>query len=239
MGRCHLLLKCPLWLKTCTNSQLFLDFRCLINCGVRLIPSVKLSIESICQGSQCSQITSYNWILYEEDQSDHLLWKRRNDLHLMASTPLNSSRIVLKEGSLVGGKKYRLTVFVRTANGLSGISAYDFSAALPPSGGKCTTDPASGTSLKTYFNLSCSDWTSYSTPLSYHFRYQLYNGITSVAYHGLNTSVASVLPSGDLSDNYTLTFTVTVTDRNGASAPDVNLYVQVGFTLISNQKGWI
>lgn len=170
-------------------------------------------------------------MLNQGDQSNPVVWKRRNNLHLMASTPLNSSRIVIKESSLIGGKNYRLAVLVTDTDGFAGISAYDFSTSLPPGGGTCTIEPSSGISLRTNFHLSCSGWTSYNVPLSYQFRYQLNNGLTSVIYHGLNTSVVSLLPSGDMSHNFTLNFTVTVTDSNGASTTYVNLSVQVGYNL--------
>ncbi|KAL9965160.1 hypothetical protein ACROYT_G028923 [Oculina patagonica] len=200
--------------------------RCLINCGPKLVPSVKLSIETICQGAQCSNITSYNWILYQGEQSNPIVWKRRNDLQLITSTPLNSSWIAIKESSLAGGKNYRLAVLVTNAHGFAGISAYDFATSLPPGGGTCTIKPKSGISLRTYFHLSCSGWTSYNFPLSYQFRYQLNNGLTNVVYHGLNTSVVSLLPSGDMTNNFTLNFVVTVTDSSGASTTYVNLSAQ-------------
>ena len=199
----------------------------MINCGPDIITSIKLSIESICQGSQCSTITSYSWILYQGDQSDPVTWKRKSDLRLMASTPLNSSRIVVKKNSFIGDEKYRLTVLVTNADGFAGMSAYDFSTSLPPEGGTCSIEPSSGISLKTYFNLSCSGWTTYNTPLSYQWRYQLSNGLNSVVYHGLNTSVVSLLPSGDVSNNFMLDFTVTVTDSYGASTQFLNLSTQV------------
>lgn len=208
----------------------------MINCGKKFIPSVKLSIETNCQGSQCANITSYKWTLYEDDPPDPnspITRQRRNNLQSIIRTPLDSRRIVIKESSIVGGKNYSLLVFARTADGISGISAYNFSSALPPLGGTCTIKPSSGITLKTYFNLSCTNWTNTPAPLSYQFRYQLYNGLTSMVYHSFNTSVTSLLPSGDSADNYTLNFTVTVTDRKGASAPVVNLSVQVGFNLVT------
>ncbi len=149
----------------------------------------------------------------------------------MTSTPLNSSWIVIKESSLIGGKNYRLAVLVTNAHGFAGISAYDFATSLPPGRGTCTIKPKSGISLRTYFHLSCSGWTSYNFPLSYQFRYQLNNGLTSVVYHGLNTSVVSLLPSGDMANNFTLNFNVTVTDSNGASTTYGNMSAQVGDNL--------
>ena len=205
----------------------FLVFRCVINCGPKLIPSVKLSIESICQGSQCSDLT-YNWILYQGDHSKPTAWKRI-DLQSITSTPLNSSRIVIKENSFIGGESYRLEVLVANADGIARKSAYNFSTSLPPRGGTCTIEPLSGISVETSFNLSCSGWTSDGTPLTYLFRYQLSNGLNSVVYHGLNTSVVSLLPSGDVSHNFTLDFTVIVTDTYNASAQFANLSAQVGF----------
>lgn len=211
------------------NGLLHFVFRCLINCGSKVIPSVKLSIESTCEGSQCLDISSYHWILYQGDKSNPIVWKQSNDLHLMTSTLPNSSRIVIKENSLNSGINYRLAVLVSNGDGFTGISVYDFSTSLPPTGGKCTIEPSSGIALITYFSLSCSGWASSNIPLSYQFQLQLYNGLTSLVYHGLNTSVESLLPStGDLSQNFTLKLNVTVTDGNGASATYANLSVQVG-----------
>lgn len=170
-------------------------------------------------------------MLYQGDKSNPIVWKQSNDLHLMTSTLPNSSRIVIKENSLNSGMNYRL-VLVSNADGFAGISVYDFSTSLPPTGGKCTIEPSLGIALRTYFSLSCSGWTSPNTPLSYQFQLQLYNGLTSVLYHGLNTSVQSLLPStGDLSQNFTWKLNATVTDSNGASATYANLSVQVGLTV--------
>ena len=213
----------------------YFSFRCLINCGPKVVPSVKLSIELTCQGSQCSNITSYHWILYQRDKSNPTVWKSFNDLHLMTSTPLNSSRIVIKENSLIRGVSYRLAVLVSNTDGFAGISAYDFLTSLPPVGGTCTVEPSSGIALRTYFTLSCSGWTSSNTPLSYQFQVQLSNGLNSVLYHGFNTSVEALSPSGDVSQNFTLKINVTVTDSNGGSAKYVNLSVQVGHSQRSNK----
>lgn len=207
-----------------------IDFRCLINCGVKVIPSVKLSTESVCEGSRCSNITSYNWALYEQGEAvsnDNRVWRKRSDLQLMASTPLNSSAIVIKEDSLVGGKNYRLAVFVGTVAGQSGISAYDISTASHPSGGECSIQPASGISLETNFTLSCRGWQSNSEHLTYRFQYEFHNSINNVIYYGMNNLVVSQLPSGVLSENYTLNVTATVSDKDGASAPVVKMPVQV------------
>ena len=46
-------------------------------------------------------------------------------------------------------------------------------------------------------------------------------------YYGQNNSVISWLPAGNKSDNNTLKFDVSVTDRYGVSAPPVHLVVQV------------
>ena len=207
-----------------------IDFRCLINCGIKVIPSVKLSTESVCEGPRCSNITSYNWALYEKGESvsnGSRVWQKRSDLQLMASTPLNSSAIVIKGDSLGGGKNYRLAVFVGTAAGQSGMSAYDISAAFHPVGGECSIQPVSGISLETNFTLSCRGWQSNSEHLTYQFQYELDNGINNVIYYGIKNLVDSQLPSGVLSDNYTLNVTATVSDKDGASAPVVKMPVQV------------
>ena len=187
-------------------------------------------MQSQCEGTQCLKIYSYEWILYEQNQSapnNDIIWEKRHDLQFLTSTPLNSSNIVIKENSLDRGMNYRLVLFVQTTDGLPGICAYDISTASPPTGGTCTITPSSGISLKTDFNLSCTDWISDVTPLKYTFQYQLENGLYSTIYHGLNNSVISWLPPGNRSDNYKVKFVITVTDKYGASAPAVPLTVQV------------
>ena len=209
-----------------------MTFRCIINCEPKISPSVKLSIQSQCYGLQCSNISSYQWILYEQYSSgtnNNTFWRRIQDLQLLITTPLNSSSIVVKEDSLVGGKYYRLAVFVQTMDGQQGMSAHDISTASPPTNGTCSITPSNGTSLKTNFNLSCSDWESDSNPLSYRFQYQLQNGLHGLLYDGSNSSINSRLRSGSLSRNYTVEVNVTVTNGYGVSVQE-QLSVQVQYT---------
>ena len=116
-------------------------------------------------------------------------------------------------------------------HGQQGMSAHNISTSSPPKRGTCSITPSNGTSLKTVFNLSCSDWESESTPLSYLFRYQLQNGLHGLLYYGSSSDINSSLPSGKLSWNYTVKFDVTVTDKNGVSAPRVHFSVQVQYIL--------
>ena len=204
-------------------------FRCIINCEPKISPSVKLSIQSQCYRLQCSNISTYQWILYEQCSSgknNDTVWRR---IQVITTTPLNSSSIVIKEDSLDGGKYYRLTVFVQTMNGQQGMSARDISTSSPPTNGTCSITPSNGTSLKTYFTLSCSDWESDSNPLSYRFQYQLQNGLHGLLYDGSDSSVSSWLPSGNLSWNYTVKVNVTVTNKNGVSATTDQLRVRVQY----------
>lgn len=207
----------------------FLFLRCLVNCGLKVVPQVKLSIQSQCQGSLCSNISSYEWILYEQSSSsaNNGIWIRKQHLQLITETPLGSSNIVIKKGSLSGRTNYRLALFVQTTAGLPGMSAYDISTTSAPTGGTCTITPSCGISLKTDFNLTCSNWKSDSIPLSYQFQYQLENGLDSMLFHGFNNTVSSWLPPGNLSENFTVKVKVIITDYVGASAAVTNLSVQV------------
>ena len=193
-------------------------------------PSVQLSIQSQCNGSQCSKVYSYEWVLYKQVQfpsNTDIIWQKRNDLQLIANTPPNSSRIVIKKNSLDGGSNYRLVLIVQTTDGLLGMCTHEISAASPPTGGTCMITPSNGISLQTNFNLSCIDWSSDVTPETYHFQYQLDNGLYSTLHHGLNSSVISWLPPGNESDNYKVQFRITVIDRYGAFAPPVHISVRV------------
>ena len=204
-------------------------FRCIINCEPKISPSVKLGIQSQCYGPQCFKISSYQWILYEQNTSatnNDNVWRKRQDLQLITTTPPNSSSIVIREDSLDDGKYYRLALFVLTMDGQQGMSVHDISTASPPAMGTCSITPSNGISLKTVFKLSCSDWESDSNPLSYRFQYRLQNGLYGLLYDGPNSSVSSWLPSGNSPSNYTVKVIVTVTDKNGVSAPTVQLSVQ-------------
>ena len=213
-----------------TPSHFDMFFRCLINCKPKISPSAKLSVESHCRENQCLKIQTYAWRLYEQistANNSKRQWQKIEDFQLIASTPLNSSAIVIKENSLDSGRKYRLVLYVLTIDHVSGRSVYDFLTAKPPSGGKCSITPSIGVSLATNFKLSCNSWTSDATPLNYKFQYKLDNGLYSVIYNGLNNSIFSWLPPGNQSDNNTVKFIITVTDQYGVSAPPLQLSVRV------------
>lgn len=200
--------------------------RCLVNCELKISTTVKLSIQSQCHGPQCTKISSYQWILYQQylsARNNDTVWRKIQYLQFITTTPLDSSSIVIKQDSLEGGNNYRLALFVHTIDGPSGMSAHDISTASPPTGGSCSINPSRGIALKTDFNLTCSDWKSDSNPLSYQFQYQLDNGLYGIIYHGLNSTVITWLPAG----KHAVKFIVIVTDRYGASAPVINLTVQV------------
>ena len=187
---------------------------------------VKLGVQSLCMGLQGSKISSFEWILYQRKNT--ITWQRKHNLRNITSTPLNSSYIVIKGGSLTGGSRYRLVLLITTTDARGGMSAYDIITALPPTQGNCSITPANGTSLKTYFNLSCSNWKSNSTPLSYEFQYRLQNGLYSVLYRGANNTISAKIPPGNKEECFVVKFTVTVTDKFGISASPVPLTVQVG-----------
>ena len=205
--------------------RVFFQYFCFIldvffNCQPKVSPLVKLSIKSQCRGLQCSKISSYKWRLYQHfKRNTSFIWQRKHNLRLVTSTPLNSSDIVIKGGSLTGGNKYRLALFITITDVLRRMNAYDYSIAIPPTGGNCSISPPSGISLKTDFNLSCSNWESDNTPLSYQFQYRLENGLYSVLYRGVNKNIStSSIPPGNSTDNFTVKVIATVTDNFGISA---------------------
>ena len=127
-----------------------------------------------------------------------------------------------------------------SVSGLLGVrigtdsNTFDFFTALtptaiPPRGGECSITPPSGISLETNFSLSCSNWESDNTPLSYQFQYRLENGLYNVLYRGANNNITtSWIPPGNSTDNFTVKVNATVTDNFGISASLVSLKVQVG-----------
>ncbi|KAL9967107.1 hypothetical protein ACROYT_G025275 [Oculina patagonica] len=218
----------PLASSVSQGDLLEISLQCIINCKDKISPSVKLSIQSQCQGPQCSKISTYKWILYQQYPSapyNGTIWKEKELKHIIV-TPHNSSSIVIKKNSLEGGSSYRLVLQIKTSDGKTGMSVYYISTASPPTGGICSITPSSGISLETNFSLSCSNWTSDSPPLSYKFQFQLENGLHTIIY-SLNSTINSWMPPGNQSQNFAVKFVGTVTDKYGASAPAVNLSVQV------------
>ncbi|CAH3159289.1 unnamed protein product, partial [Pocillopora meandrina] len=177
----------------------------------------------------CSKISSYKWVLYQQfKRNTSFTWQRKHNLRLITSTPLNSSDIVIKGGSLAGGNKYRLALFVTITDGLRGMNAYEFSTAIPPTGGNCSITPPSGISLKTDFRLSCSHWKSENNPLSYQFQYRLKNDLYNVLYRGVNNNIkTSWIPPGNNAYNFVVKVIATVTDNFGISASPVSSTVQI------------
>ena len=227
----------------CRNNLHFqtrvVDFRCVINCGLEVIPSLKLSIKSICSGLECRNITTYDWVLYEKNESNsnsRMAWQKRSDLQLITSTALNSSAIVIKENSLIGGRQYRLVVYVWIVNSLVGVSTYNISTAPQLIQGKCSILPPSGYSFTTNFTLSCSGWESNNAPLWYNFQYRFPNDLYSVIYYGPNYYAIFQLPTGFRLYNYTLDFIITV--HNLFTFSEVsNISVKVGFCYYLFAKG--
>jgi len=128
---------------------------CLINCELKTSISVKLSIQSQCNGPQCSKKSSYQWILYQQclSSTNDTVRGKVQLLKLFTTTSLNSSSIVIKEDSLEGGENYRLVVYPQTTDGSSGMSAQDISTASPPTRGTCSITPSRRIALKTDFKV--------------------------------------------------------------------------------------
>ena len=118
--------------------------------------------------------------------------------------------------------KKKLVVYAQTTDGSSGMSAQDISTAAPPTRGTCSITPSRRIALEIDFNLTCSGWKSDRTSLSYQSQYQLENGLYSMIYHGLNSTLTSWLPRG----KNAVKLIVIVIDRFGASAQAINLSVQ-------------
>ncbi|PFX17538.1 hypothetical protein AWC38_SpisGene18143 [Stylophora pistillata] len=167
------------------------------------------------------------------------MWRKISNFQLITRTPLNSSDIVIKKGFFVGGNKYRLALFVSTTDGLWEMNAHDISIASPPTGRKCLIALSRGTSLETDINLSCSNWKSDSSPLSYQIQYRQENGLFSMLYQGVNNTMSTswILP-GNSADNFTVQFIVTVNEKFGILTSPTLLTAQVINSIIGSIESW-
>ncbi|CAH3159297.1 unnamed protein product [Pocillopora meandrina] len=197
--------------------------RCFFNCQPKVSPLVKLSIKSQCRGLQCSKISSYKWRLYQHfKRNTSFIWQRKHNLRLVTSTPLNSSDIVIKGGSLTGGNMYRLALFITITDGLWGVSAYDFSTAIS----RILVIPSGGTSSLQKDLDAIAQWSSRNN-MNLNPK-KLENGLYSVLYRGVNKNIStSSIPPGNSTDNFTVKVIATVTDNFGISASPVSLAVQI------------
>ena len=200
------------------------------------LPTIELSnnlVLNTLNSDNMLRITSL--VQMTPNSSTNCSWTSNSDWQLsyISSTPVSyyltspanhtatiSIYLVVVSNSLIQGNSYSFSI--RCVDPLSG---YYSSASMtvnvnsPPSSGTFSVTPSIGTALETTFIYIAARWEDSDTPLRYSMGYysssSYYLGIQSISES--NTASAN-LPSGDISNNYSVTCIVRVFDSFQANS---------------------
>ncbi|XP_035695689.1 uncharacterized protein LOC118429314 [Branchiostoma floridae] len=213
---------------------------CEINCMSKMNPSRDFQLTSTCLTCVHGLTAYYTWQLFYL-QKDTEVVTEIPDLNKMTYKGTTGPSLVLKGGSLVGGRWYRFRLSGKQRGYEAGFTEYEFSTNLPPYGGSCDVTPKTGYALATPFQIECKNWRDESDRLSrdaakdhgkglfYEFKSRHFGAIEfALIHYGLQQSFTPLTPFelGPKKDNYTYNVVVTITDVTGEST-DVIIPVKV------------
>ncbi|XP_078610817.1 polycystin-1-like [Branchiostoma floridae x Branchiostoma japonicum] len=213
---------------------------CEINCMSKMNPSRDFQLTSTCLTCVHGLTTYHTWQLFYL-QRDTEAVTEIPDLNKMTYKGTTGPSLVLKGGSLVGGRWYRFRLSGKQRGYEAGFTEYEFSTNLPPYGGTCDVTPKTGYALATPFQIECKNWRDESDRLSrdatkdhgkglfYEFKSRHFGAIEfALIHYGLQQSFTPLTPFelGPKKDNYTYNIVVTITDVTGEST-DVIIPVKV------------
>ena len=181
--------------------------RCFVDCGAIVSSSNKFRVTSECPNSACVGAT-YEWVLERFDTES---WETLSNVADITATPINASNFIIKQNMLFSNTQYRLKLIVISLMKVEGYGLLEFETAGKPYGGLCKSLVIEGVSLETEFMFECIDWKDRSTPLTYEFR----NGDDPISYGISPVSPKTVLPAGDLENNYKITINVVIKNAVG------------------------
>lgn len=194
--------------------------RCFIDCGKVISASSKLRVTSQCPNAACSG-SEYHWLL-KELNDDGRRWNPTAISPSMISTPMNANNIIFRKNALKSASKFALKLIARSPAGTEGFSILEFETASAPVGGNCSASVYEGIALETEFTFGCFGWQDENIPISYEFR----AGKDPISYGKSATSVPTVLPAGQSTDDYQLPINIVI--KNSVGVAIVNtLYVKV------------
>ncbi|XP_078692132.1 polycystin family receptor for egg jelly-like [Branchiostoma floridae x Branchiostoma belcheri] len=212
---------------------------CDINCMSKMNPSRDFQLTVTCLTCVQGLTTYYSWQIFHLQKDVDVVTEIPN-LNEMTYKGTTSPSLVLKGGSLVGGRWYRFRLTGKQRGYEAGFTEYEFSANLPPYGGSCDVTPKTGYALATPFQIKCKNWRDESDRLSrdpakdhgkglfYEFKSRHFGAREfALIYYGLQSFIPPTpFELGPKSDNYTYNVVVTITDATGEST-DVMIPVKV------------
>jgi hypothetical protein len=184
-------------------------------------PTVKLIVQGDCSSGCDTTTTAISFAadkLFPKDGKE--LW-----LNLVNIDDLTVGRYNSKEFSLlttffdadVATKYYRISYQVTTALNITGKSSLQIKVNTIPGGGTCKSDIYSGYAPSTEFQLTCQNWFDADgqvTEYEFIVKYADKEVSLGVSYSG---NMTTVLPIGDINNDYKLNITVKATDNDGGS----------------------
>ena len=159
-----------------------------------MIPSERFSLTANCSGVCRFKNINITWKLYTEGLESNesvTVWHLNDSLKSLISTKINSRNIAFRQGKLLEGLSYRLTIDVRLPKGIHGWAAYQFKTVTAPSGGTCNGTQVHEGTFGIYLNIYCTGWKDKHRHLIYEFFQQMEDG----SFHLLLYSAA---PFGDV-----------------------------------------
>ena len=128
--------------------------------------------------------------------------------------------LVVRPNSLMPGVTYTFQLTCKQGSTVVSSSALTLIVNSPPSGGLLDIDPSRGIELWTYFALEAKYWVDADLPLAYQFVFLApSNGaMLSVQSKSEISHATTLLPVGNVNQNYSLTVVVCAYDAVGASS---------------------
>ena len=204
----------------CLFVCLFFFSRCISNCGAKVSPQDRLSLEAICYGELCKKTSSYKWSLHLVSFSrDTFSTLDVSDAGVKPSKSKNHVLINISKLHRDTGRKrlyYLVKAVIHLDDHIEVEGNFSFVVNSPPQSGMtsaafCDVNPLEGEAVSTHFRIRCLGWYDEDQPLTYLFRYGGKHDMIVIQSGQLN-NVSTKLPIGDPDKDYTLVLEALVGD---------------------------
>ena len=182
--------------------------RCLANCGKKVTPQEKLSLEAVCRGNACQTVFKYTWSFHQVKYGHETIVVRNATLFPQMDTKrLDVNEIDKLERDSNQAVRYIVQAMVELDRESRVQGNFTFVVNSPPKRlnpyAGCGITPHEGDAHTTDFVISCWDWQDEDEPLTYQFAYLKEYGMV-VIQSGIMSQVTTKLPTGDPSTGHLL-----------------------------------
>ncbi|XP_022777820.1 uncharacterized protein LOC111319280 [Stylophora pistillata] len=210
------------------NPAVNFTFRCIANCGDKVVQSKPLKLNPKCEGKLCNLTRNITWFVYILHTTNHSRrWK--NIPSFTRSTPRELRMFCLKAFHLWNSSdetrepriKINATIEIQVKHDLilEGHEKEFIMNSFPMRNEVgCTVTPNDGFAVETLFNITCVGWGDEDQPLRYEYRYNTKAGIVINYPKAINNTLSTYFPGGDRAKDFELLVDVRVTDKLGNMA---------------------